>query len=54
MDRVLSGESLSGILSLTDKGISQSSYLIIDCSDPGIVRDVCSRNFRERTSGIAH
>ena len=46
-DRVLPGESLSGTLLQPDNGISQSSYRIIDCGNPGIVREVWSRKFCE-------
>ena len=54
MDRILPGESLPGSLSLPDKRISQSSHGIVDSSDPGIVCDIRSAKFCERTSGTAH
>ena len=54
MDRALPGKSLPGTLSLANKGISQSIYRIVDCSDPGIIRDVWNRNVCERTSNTAN
>ena len=54
MDRVLLGDSLPESLSLLDKGIPPSSSGSIDCGTTSLVRDVWSREFRERTGGTAH
>ena len=48
MDSVLLGESLPESLSLLDKGIPPSSSGSIDCGTTSLVRDVWSREFRER------
>ena len=54
MGRVLLGESLPESLSLLDKGIPPSSSGSIDCGTTSLVRDIWSREFRERTGGAAH
>ena len=52
MDRVLPGESLPRTLSVPDKRVTPN--IIIDSSDPGVVRDVWSGEFCEMTSATAH
>ena len=54
MDRVLLGKSLPKSLSLLDKGIPPSSSGSIDSGTTSLVRDVWSREFRERTGDAAH
>ena len=48
------GKNLPVTLSLSDKGIPQSSYGIIYRRDPRTLCDVWSRIFCERTSSAAH
>ena len=54
MDLVLPGERLPGALSLSDKGILQSSYGIIYRRDLRTNCNIWSRKFCERTSSAAH
>ena len=54
MDRVLPGESLPRTLSIPDKRNPPRSNRIIDSSDPGVVYDIWSGEFCERTSATAH
>ena len=54
MDRVLLGKSLPESLALLDKRIPPSSSGSIDSGTNSLVRDVRSREFRERTGDTAH
>ena len=54
MDRVLLGKSLPKILSLLDKEIPPSSSGSVNNGTTSLVRDVWSREFRERTGDAAH
>ena len=54
MDRAVSGKNLPATLSLSDKGIHQSSYGMIYPRDSRTVSDVWSRKLCERTSSDAH
>ena len=54
MDRVLLGKSLPESLALLDKRIPPSSSGSIDSGTNSLVRDVWSREFRERTGDTAH
>ena len=54
MDRVLLGKSLPESLSLFDKGIPPSSSESVNSRTTSLVRDVWSRELRERTGDAAH
>ena len=54
MDRVLLGKSLPESLALLDKRIPQSSSGSVNSGTNGLVRDIWSREFRERTGDAAH
>ena len=54
MDRVLHGKSLPESLLLFDKGIPPSSSGSVNSRTNSLVRDVWSRELRERTGDAAH
>ena len=54
MDRVLFGKSLPESLALLDKRIPPSSSGSVDSGTNSLVRDIRSREFRERTGDTAH
>ena len=54
MERVLLGKSLPESLSLLDKGIPPSSSGSVNSGTTSLVRDVWSREFRERTGDATH
>ena len=54
MDRVLLGRSLPESLSLLDKRIPPSSSGSVNSGTTSLVRDVWSREFREKTGDAAH
>ena len=54
MDRVLLGKSLPESLALLDKRIPPSSSGSVNSGTNSLVRDIWSREFRERTGDAAH
>ena len=54
MDRVLLGKSLTESLALLDKRIPPSSIGSVNSGTNSLVRDIWSREFRERTGDAAH
>ena len=54
MNRVLLGKSLPESLALLDKRIPPSSSGSVNSGTNSLVRDIWSREFRERTGGAAH